>query len=77
MLNNILFRKYKFWIIKYFSCHISTYIFVTIITNNIIENNMDGMSLLFDQRLKEITQEHEMLLGRKNEPIKPGNLHAL
>ncbi len=34
---------------------------------------MDGMSLLFDQRLKEITQEHEMLLRRKNEPIRPGN----
>lgn len=28
---------------------------------------MDDMSLLFDQRLKEITQEHEMLLRRKND----------
>ena len=31
------------------------------------------MNILFDQRLKEITQEHETLLKRKNEPIIPGN----
>ena len=31
LLNSILYRKYKFWIIKYFSCRISTCIFVTII----------------------------------------------
>lgn len=34
---------------------------------------MDNMNILFDQRLKEITEEHEMLLRRKNEPILPGN----
>ena len=31
------------------------------------------MSLFFDQRLEEITKDHEALLNRINEPIKPGN----